>query len=50
MTVYKLVTRNTIEENILKLQESKRLLAEQIVTEGTLSFASLTREDIMNMV
>lgn len=50
VTVYKLITRNTIEENILKLQESKRYLADQIVTEGTVSFGSLTREDILNIV
>ena len=50
VTVYKLITRNTIEENILKLQESKQYLADQIVTEGTVSFGSLTREDILNIV
>ena len=50
VTVYKLITRNTIEENILKLQESKQALADQIVTEGTVSLGSLTREDILNIV
>ena len=50
VTVYKLITRNTIEENILKLQESKQYLADQIVTEGTVSFGSLTKEDILNIV
>lgn len=50
VTVYKLITRNTIEENILKLQESKQCLADQIVTEGMVSFGSLTKEDILNIV
>lgn len=50
VTVYKLITSNTIEENILKLQESKKSLADQIVTEGMVSFGSLTKEDILNMM
>lgn len=50
VTVYRLITRNTIEENILKLQESKRQLADQIVTEGTISLSSLTREDLLHMI
>lgn len=50
VTVYKLIARNTIEENILKLQASKGHLSQQVVTEGTLSFASLTREDLVNLV
>lgn len=43
VTVFKLITKGTIEENILKLQESKKNLAEQIITEGTVSLGSLTR-------
>lgn len=50
VTVYKLITSNTIEENILKLQESKKSLADQVVTEGMVSFGSLTKEDILNMM
>lgn len=50
VTVYKLIARNTIEENILKLQALKQRLSEQIVTEGTLSLASLTKEDILSMI
>lgn len=50
VTVYRLITRNTIEENIVKLQEAKRQLAEQIITEGAVSLASLTREDLLYMI
>ena len=50
VTVYKLITRNTIEENILNLQEAKQKLADQIVTEGGISLASLTREELADML
>ncbi len=50
VTVYKLITRNTIEENILKLQEAKSHLADAVVPEGTISFGSLTRDDILNII
>ena len=50
VTVYKLITRNTIEENILKLQEAKSHLADAVVPEGTVSFGSLTRDDILNII
>lgn len=47
VTVYKLIMKDTIEENILKLQESKRLLADQIVTEGMVSLGALGREELL---
>ncbi|MDO5417604.1 MAG: DEAD/DEAH box helicase [Lachnospiraceae bacterium] len=50
VSVFKLITKGTIEENILTLQESKKSLADQIIAEGTLSFASLTRADILQML
>ena len=31
VTVFRLIAKHTVEENILKLQESKRLLAEQVI-------------------
>lgn len=50
VTVFKLVTRNTIEERILALQESKAQLAESILDgEGGLE-TSLTRETILNIL
>ena len=50
VTVFKLVTKGTIEENIITLQKSKRNLAEQVIIEGTLDFASLKKEDILTML
>ncbi|WP_320986846.1 DEAD/DEAH box helicase [Hungatella effluvii] len=50
VTVFKLITKGTIEENILKLQESKKNLAEQIITEGTVSLGSLTKDDLIGLL
>lgn len=50
VTVVKLITENTIEENILKLQQMKQNLADQVITEGSVSLSSLTREDIIKML
>lgn len=50
VTVFKLITKGTIEENILKLQDSKKDLAEQIITEGTVSLSSLTKDDIIGLL
>lgn len=50
VTVFKLITKGTIEENILKLQDSKQNLAEQIITEGTVSLSSLTKDDILGLL
>lgn len=50
VTVFKLITKGTIEENILKLQESKKDLAEQIITEGTVSLSNLTKEDLLGLL
>ena len=48
--VYKLITSDTIEENILKLQEAKKDLADQIVSKGGISFGELTKDDILKMI
>lgn len=50
VSVFKLIMKDTIEENIMKLQESKRNLAEQIITEGTLSLSSLTKDDLLEIL
>ncbi|MCI8950126.1 MAG: DEAD/DEAH box helicase family protein [Lachnospiraceae bacterium] len=50
VTVFRLITKGTIEERIRILQKSKRSLAEQVITEGTLDFASLKKEDIVKML
>lgn len=50
VSVFKLITKGTIEENILRLQESKKDLAEQIITEGMISLSNLTREDLIGLL
>ncbi|MHB1686524.1 MAG: SNF2-related protein [Ignavibacteriaceae bacterium] len=44
--VYKFITKNTIEEKILLLQERKRKLVENIITSENGMLKNLTREDI----
>lgn len=50
VSVFKLIMKDTIEENILKLQESKKDMAEQIITEGTVSLGSLDREELLEIL
>ena len=50
VTVYRLITQNTVEENILKLQETKRELADQVVTGEGISLAKLTKEDLLGCI
>lgn len=50
VSVFKLITKGTIEENILKLQESKKNLAEQIITEGMISISNLAKEDLIGLL
>lgn len=47
---YKFITRDTVEEKILALQKSKRLLADNLV-QGEESFAkNLSQEDLLNLI
>jgi hypothetical protein len=50
VTVYQLILKDTIEENIRTLQDQKKELADQIITEGTLSMSSLTKEDLIRIL
>ena len=50
VTVFKLITKHTVEENILKLQEMKKDLADTVVTEGTGAFSGLSKEDLLAML
>ena len=45
--IIRLAARGTIEEKILKLQETKRLLAEDIVRTNSDTLSNLTNEEIM---
>jgi non-specific serine/threonine protein kinase len=44
--VYKLITRDTVEEKILVLQQQKKDLVDQIITTDSSFFKSLTRKDL----
>ncbi len=50
VTVYKMIAQNTIEENIVKLQEAKKNLADEIVTTENTSLSSLSKEDLMELL
>ena len=50
VTVYRLITKGTIEERILDLQKSKNRLAENILGVDDVSSASLSREDLLNLL
>jgi non-specific serine/threonine protein kinase len=44
--VYKLITRDTVEEKILKLQEHKRALVDQLISTESSIFKDLTTDDV----
>jgi non-specific serine/threonine protein kinase len=44
--IYKLITRDSVEEKILQLQERKRSLVSSLITTDTSFFKSLTRDDV----
>ena len=50
VSVQKVIAKGTIEERIMRLQEAKSDLAEQIVGAGGVSLASLTREDLIDLL
>lgn len=49
VTVFKLITRDTIEERILKLQEMKQDLADKIISAEGVSLSTLTKEEILGL-
>ena len=50
VTVYKLIARNTIEEKIQKLQETKRDLAEQIIGGESVTIGNMSKEDMIELL
>lgn len=48
--VYRLIAQDTIEENILKLQEKKSLLAELAAGDGRGGLLTMSREDLMELL
>ncbi len=50
VNVYKLIVKGTIEENIMKLQEQKSELAEQVLGGEGISAGSFTREELLGLL
>ncbi len=50
VTVYKMIAQDTIEEKIVKLQETKKNLADGIVSGDNISLSSLSREDLLELL
>ena len=50
VSVYKLIAKNTIEEKILLLQEAKKNLSDQIISEDGVSVTNLSKEDFMGIL
>ncbi len=50
VTVYRLIARDTIEDRIVKLQETKRDLAEGILSGEHASLAGMSREELMELI
>ena len=50
VTVYKLITRHTIEEKILELQENKKALSDQILSEEGVTASQLTKEELLQIL
>ncbi len=46
---YKMIVKNTVEEKILELQESKKQLVNELITEDKNFFKSLSRKDVLNL-
>lgn len=49
VTVYKLILKDTIEENLLKLQNAKLALAAQVISEGMVSLGDLSQNELMEL-
>ena len=50
VTVYKLIMKNTLEEKILRLQERKAQLSDDIISEGSLRDVLATKEEFMEIL
>lgn len=50
VTVRKIIAKGTIEERILRLQEMKAELADQVIGASGTSIAGLTREDLLELL
>lgn len=50
VTVYKMIAKGTIEEKIVKLQERKKDLADNIINGENVGIGGLSREELMDLL
>ena len=50
VTVYKMIAKGTIKEKIVKLQESKKDLADNIINGENVGIGGLSREELMDLL
>ncbi len=50
VTVLKLIAQNTIEEKIVALQESKRELADSVISRGGSTIGDITRDELIELL
>lgn len=50
VTVYKMIAKGTIEEKIVKLQETKKDLADSIISGENIGISNLSKEDLMELL
>ena len=50
VTVYKMIAKGTIEEKIVKLQETKKDLADSIISGENVGISNLSKEDLMELL
>ncbi|NLB99351.1 MAG: DEAD/DEAH box helicase, partial [Lactobacillales bacterium] len=48
--VIRMICTGTIEERINELQDKKRELIDQVITEGKQSFSALTKDEILTIL
>ena len=50
VTVYKIIAKGTIEEKIVKLQETKKDLADSIISGENIGISNLSKEVLMELL
>ncbi|MCD8104449.1 MAG: SNF2 helicase associated domain-containing protein [Lachnospiraceae bacterium] len=50
VTVFKLIAKSSIEEKILKLQEDKSALADQVISGDTAALGSMTKDELLDLL
>lgn len=50
VSVYKLIVKNSIEERILRMQEEKKNLADEILNGETNGLVNMSREELLELL